>query len=295
VDDSPLRYGVYRSGSVEPRRFIVFLNGRTEWIEKYDFLPEILQLPPGVGFLTWDHRGQGASGGRPAHIDHYDHFCQDASAVIRHVVGNKPYAFLGHSMGSLIALYATLKGACKPQFLVLSAPLLQLPNEPLPRRITKPISHLLARGQLQSVHTGVSSLRGQPFAHNILTHDPNAFQRLQHSPYTMASPTVGWVKASFAATEWVHRPEAIQRLNAPTLILWGSGEQVVDYRGFAHWAHRASHISQTEIEVCKIPYARHEILNEIPRYRDPAIAHINRWAERHHFFNLRPVKSASSS
>ena len=35
ADTLDLRYGVHFRGKGEPKRFVVFLNGRTEWLEKY--------------------------------------------------------------------------------------------------------------------------------------------------------------------------------------------------------------------------------------------------------------------
>ena len=60
--DCKIRWGLFTQ-QAECKRFVLFVNGRSEWIEKYHYLPELLQLPSDCGFLTLDHRGQGASGG----------------------------------------------------------------------------------------------------------------------------------------------------------------------------------------------------------------------------------------
>lgn len=295
VDQTRIRYALYRSRSIEPKRYIVFLNGRTEWIEKYHDLPNCLRLPAGYGFLTMDHRGQGASEGHPAHVDSYDDFAKDAQAVIQAVVGARPYGLIGHSMGGLISLYACLKELIRPEFLVLSSPLLMLPNGPIPRPISKPISQLLSCGFLRLLSTGVSSHNQSLFHENSITHSYEGFCRVQNSPYTCASPTIGWVQASFQATSYVMRAKHLHRLPCPTLILCGSKETVVEYLGFPYWVQKASQHSSARVELSKIPGARHELLNEIPRYRDEAVRRIRQWAQANHFFNVQPVACSKTS
>lgn len=295
IDQSRIRYGVYKSKSLEPRRYIVFLNGRTEWIEKYNQLPIWLDLPAGYGFLTWDHRGQGASEGPAAHVENYDHFAADTAALIQHIVGDRQYGIVAHSMGGLISLYSTLKDYITPSFLVLSSPLLLLPNEPIKRAIAKPLSEILSRSPLRFCHTGVSSINQPIFHGNTLTHSYQGFDHIVRSRYTSLSPTIGWVNASFMASEYVNNISNLRRLNCPTLIICGSHEQVVDYFGFSQWVLKARKHANVAVELNKIPLAKHEILNEIPRYRNQAVAKIINWAKSSHFFNVKAVNQESMS
>ena len=77
------------------KTYIIFINGHGEYIEKYDYLPEDLKLPRNYGFLTWDHRGQGASDGEPRlHIESYDKFAKDAQFLVKTLVGNIPLSEL---------------------------------------------------------------------------------------------------------------------------------------------------------------------------------------------------------
>jgi lysophospholipase len=295
LDQTPIRYATFHPDHIEPRRYLIFLNGRGEWIEKYDFLPHSLQLPPGCGFLTWDHRGQGGSGGTSGHVASYEHFIADARTVISRVVGERPYAIVAHSMGGLIALLGTLSQSFQPLFLALSSPLLQLPNHPIPRILSKPLSHFLCRSQLQELPTGVRSTNRQSFHDNPLTHDAKAFHRILQSPLQTESPTVGWIKATFHATTEVMRPEKLQNLRVPTVVICGSNEDVIDYHGFPRWIAKAKKYGDGRLELMKIPKARHEILNEIPRYRNQAIRKIIDLAEETRFYHVRPIKQASSN
>ena len=73
-----LRYGTYPTNN-KFSKYVLFANGRTEWIEKYNYLPESLDLPKDTGFVSWDHRGQGGSGGARAMVDSYDSYSKDAA------------------------------------------------------------------------------------------------------------------------------------------------------------------------------------------------------------------------
>ena len=72
-EDISIRYSC--SDNFDEAEKIVFvLNGRSEWIEKFAHFIDALSLPEKTAWVTWDHRGQGKSGGKRSHIDHYDSF-----------------------------------------------------------------------------------------------------------------------------------------------------------------------------------------------------------------------------
>ncbi|MCU0664899.1 MAG: lysophospholipase [Myxococcota bacterium] len=98
---------------------VIFLNGRTEFVEKYDPMftslynqswatseeQTLSDLP--VDFYAIDHEGQGRSGGLKSHIDDYDIFVENLHAVMNRVNDlkkhKKPIFLMAHSMGGLIA------------------------------------------------------------------------------------------------------------------------------------------------------------------------------------------------
>src|SRR5690606_3257273 len=104
-----IRYALYKKTTNPITRCIVYLNGRTEWIEKYSHLANDLRLPEDCGFLALDHRGQGGSGGARSWVASYDDYVNDTRLVIDLVIPGLPYAIVAHSMGGLIAIYGNLK------------------------------------------------------------------------------------------------------------------------------------------------------------------------------------------
>src|SRR5690606_11436754 len=102
-----------------------------EWIEKYERLPQALALPDDCAFLTWDHFGQGASGGARSHIDDFTTYVHDMVCLIARYVEGRPYLLMAHSMGSLISLLGLGRCLIQPLSFIGLAPLLGLPRSPL--------------------------------------------------------------------------------------------------------------------------------------------------------------------
>lgn len=276
-DGKTIRFGVYQKGQQPVRRAVVFANGRSEWLEKYDFLPELLQLPEDCVFVTWDHRGQGASDGIRAGIDHYDTFVRDMQAIFQAAIPNTPYALLAHSMGGLISLYGTLTGKLHPKTLALSAPLLLMPETIMKRRLASRVAKVMNRGPLRNLNVGHGNFEKSRFAKNPLTHSAENYLKLQNAPYKVPSPTFGWVNATFEATAAIFDEERVRKLSAPVLIMGGSEEIVVDPRGFSLWTQLAHRVAATPARYELIPGARHELFNEIPQYQQRAVELTRRW------------------
>ena len=277
----PLRYALYHKGLGELKRCVVFLNGRSEWIEKYDYLPHEMGLESGTAFLTWDHRGQGVSGGQRSFIDTYDTYAKDAAAVISHAIPGVSYVVLAHSMGALVALYAALKGLMHPTAQVLSSPLLRLPNHPFKRKWSRPIARLLVQVGLGGLELGAGRTDPDNFAINRLTHSHEAFKRVANTPYPIGTATAGWLHATFNATDLIFDANLLASLAIPTLVVGATEESIVDPHGFSEWCQRARSACKVPVEYRLIGSARHELLNEVPRVREEVLRLAAGWFAMH--------------
>ncbi len=280
ADTLDLRYGVRFAGKGEPKRYVVFLNGRTEWLEKYAYLADDLGLGEGTAMLTWDHRGQGASGGVRSYVDDYETYAKDTQKIIEHVTKGKPYVVLSHSMGGLIALYAAVKGYITPGSMVLSSPLLGFPENPVPRKYAKPISKVLSVVGLGAVSSGAGNFAEIPFEKNKLTHHADLYQRMRATPYKIPGATFGWVDATFRALRVCFDPEVLKKYAVPTLVMGGSKETVVDVDAFQSWVRVASEHVKADVQLRVIPGAKHELFSEIPEYYDSAVHAARDWLAR---------------
>lgn len=280
ADTLDLRYGVHFQGRGEPKRYVVFLNGRTEWLEKYAYLATDLGLDEHTAMLTWDHRGQGASGGVRSYVDDYETYAKDTKKIVDHVTRGKPYVVLSHSMGGLIALYAAVRGYIAPRSLVLSSPLLGMPEYPVPPKYAKPLSKVLSVVGLGAVSSGGGTFTEIPFEKNKLTHHADLYERMRATPYKIPGATFGWVDATFRALRVCFDPEVLKNYTVPTLVMGGSKEQVVDAEAFKAWVRVASEHSKADVQMRLIPGAKHELFSEIPEYYDSAIAAARSWFAR---------------
>lgn len=266
-----LRYAVYYRGSGSPKKYVFFSNGRSEWLEKYCYLAGDLELDQDTALVMWDHRGQGGSGGTPAWIDDYATYARDTARIVAETAQDKPYVFLAHSMGGLIALYATLSGLIAPRAMVLGSPLLGLPNRPVPRSLAKPFSRLLTQMKLGAVSSGAGSFGETPFETNDLTQSRLLYERIQQNPFKIPGATFEWVAATFAAIDFVFSPDNMKKLTSPTLMLGGTAEAVVDQDAFAKWVSKAQDHVPTPVRLTMLQGARHELFSEIPTHYQNAI------------------------
>lgn len=281
-DRLDLRYGVWHQGEGRPKQYIVFANGRTEWMEKYDYLPSHLQLGQNQGFLTWDHRGQGASGGSRAHVEDYGDFAADAAKIIETATHGQPYIAITHSMGGLIMLTAIMSGWVKPRALLMSSPLLGLPNKPVPQFLARPLSRALTGCGIGSINIpAVGEFEKASFNHNVLTSCPERFARLKASPYPCPSPTFGWLDATFRALEYCWDPQNLKNFAVPTLIMVGSEEQVVDPGAIKRWVQEAQKNSGAKVDLTIFEGAKHELFSEVDTHYRKATAVAQAWIREH--------------
>lgn len=261
VDETQIRY-LKIGFEKDPSHVLIFLQGRAEWIEKYQFLYNDFCEKRGWGFLAIDHRGQGASGGKAAHVDSYDHFASDVKQLVDLEIKNKTYSVLAHSMGGLIALYSAMKGIITPDKMALSGPLLGMPQKPIPRIIANPFARKMCDLGFSKKDTAFGRHETIPFFLNKLTTDKAKYKIIQNSPYKIPGPTFGWIRASFDATEYIFHDSSIAKINFPIKVFVGSREDVVDPKAIVKWVNIASKISDKNLDLTRIADAKHELLFE---------------------------------
>lgn len=280
IDGIPIRFAVLKPARPAAQA-VLFLNGRSEWIEKYLDLPDWVDLGDDTLWITMDHRGQGESGGPRAYVESYDDYVTDAAAVLEAAAPDLPYAIVSHSMGGLIALYGTMQEVLQPKALALSSPLFCLPNAPLPRTLSKPLARMIAKTRHSQQPTGVGAQKRQGFVGNPLTSFLPGFKLVQKSPFPYVSPSFGWIEATFAACETILDINKIKDLKIPVRILGSADERVIDPAGWSDFCLLAGKTAQAPIEFFRLHGGRHELLNEIPSVRNEAVRLIRSWLQRY--------------
>ena len=94
-----------------PKAIVQVVHGFAEHSGRYlNVVNEI--IPLGYGVYADDHRGHGRSEGIRNYVDSFDQYVEDEKKlydIIKEKHPNLPIFLLGHSMGSLIAIYVIKK------------------------------------------------------------------------------------------------------------------------------------------------------------------------------------------
>lgn len=175
---------------------VVFFVGRGEYCEKYEQLPEDLELSESQALVVWDPPGQGGSDGLKGHVRDYEDYRAVARKVMAKFVDDRSYDILGHSMGSLTALSGVVAGDFTPRQMCLVAPFLGIAMNPYARLFLTQLVKLLVScgfGEVPWPFYGYSNR----FDGNGLTTDPDKFRRfIVEAPFPSPAMTLGWLVAS---------------------------------------------------------------------------------------------------
>lgn len=280
-DNFKIRYGVWNDGTSGT---VFFLNGRTEYIEKYsDTISKFLKR--GLSVVSLDWRSQGLSqryfGRRDiGHINNFTEYQTDLLSLIRLKeiqLLPKPFILVSHSMGGMIALRALVTKNHGFSGAIFSAPLWS------PRFFESAIINLLKGLSTVIKNPGLSKIKLYPGGkkpyvlltsakENSLTSDEKQFKRLQtiaraEPKLLVGPPTVGW---GIAAARELEKLEKSKAPNTPILIFMSSEETVVDNEAIKRFAEK-----NVNSKLVEINGARHEVFLETPKIQKIIWSHID--------------------
>lgn len=259
------------------RGTVLICTGRSEFIEKYFEVVQQL-LDRGFAAVVFDWRGQGLAtralrNRRKGHVGDFAEYGRDLEAVLNKVLRPhcpEPFFTIAHSMGGTVMALHAGSGRCAFRRIVLSAPMVEVHNLPLPRhlgRITGGLTRLgfggffVPQGQRAAVFD-------KGFADNVLTSDPARFRAMmafvRAAPeLALGAPTIGWLRAAFVAMRSLDDTAYRRAVRTPMLVIVPGADRVVSVGAMERFAERL----KTATPV-RIPHARHEILMERNGLRD---------------------------
>ncbi len=265
-----------RSGA---RAIVVFVTGRTEFIEKYIELAEDMQHE-NISLCLYDHCGQGGSGRLLAdrekgHVDTFINYARDLDLVLAAAAGKKhstPVYLVCHSMGAAVAALYCMLYRDRIGKLVLSSPMFGIRTGVyLPRYLVELMVAAACRLGFaeQYVPTTGPFKAVQPFTGNVLTSDEDRFKYNlflnNHLEYArFGGPTLHWLEEAFSSMRAIRL--SYDRIDCPVLILAGSRERVVDLREIRHFSKVAKKGMFREFQE-----ARHELFMERDRIRNEIV------------------------
>ena len=255
---------------------VVVLQGRAEFIEKYFETARDLRAK-GFAVATFDWRGQGLSeraltDRQKGYVRDFSQYATDLDAIMEQVVMPDcppPYFALGHSMGGAVAIRACHAGSRWFERVVLSAPMIALPQAGV-TRIAGPIARfmrLIGRGSAYVPAGNASLSNTEDFIGNVLTSDPVRFARnalvLEEEPQLgLGSPTVNWAHAALRQMNEFAQAGYAGHIRQPILMVAAGRDEVVSTPAIEQFG-----LNLLAGRHLILAGARHEILQEQDLYR----------------------------
>ncbi|MHB8628259.1 MAG: alpha/beta hydrolase [Aggregatilineales bacterium] len=258
----------------QERAVIVLAHGYGEHFGRYIHVAEYL-TQQGYLVYAFDHRGHGETHRHQAArtpLGYYDQFrvlVDDLNAVIQqthaeHV--NQPLFLFGHSMGGLIAAYATILDSSLLRGLILSAPAIAASADvPV---VQKLIGRTLSRIAPQAgAVPRISS--------SMLSRDPDVGRAYDADPkvaHTKMTARVGVEMVN--ASDYVL--DNADKISLPILIMHGSSDRIVNPKS-SQMLYDRVHSADKTLKIYEGFY--HESLNEIGKER--VLADLASWLANH--------------
>lgn len=272
-DDISIRWGYAVPDVSSGRGTVLFLNGRTEYMEKYQEVFAALRQR-GYTVYSCDWRGQGLSGrmlsdSQKGYVPRFEDYLEDLDQLTEIVRSHRPpspFIIMGHSMGGHLALRFIKRHPGLFERGVVTAPMIdiQVPFF-LPRQLLRWLVHLaVEKGKEGDYVLGSGGFgdRDCRFAGNPLTSDRARFQRnvdmIRQDPrLALGGVTYGWLEAALTSIERVSAPAFVQSLELPLLMVTASEERIVSRNAQERFCRQALNCRMVCIEG-----ARHELLVE---------------------------------
>lgn len=275
-DRISLRYGI--STSEVPRGYVLILQGRGEFIERYEETASDLGAR-GWGCVTFDFRGQGGSSREApdpnmGYVRDLAHYATDARHVMNHIEHKHGIVcdlVLTHSTGGLIAMGMMLGQADLWKSAVMIAPFFGLGGPDWLSVAAQFLSSGLCRYGFdkqylpgQSSHSPLKDFAPE----NLLTSDPIRYERnrtfLRNDPSLVIGGTsAGWLDACFQAQASTATKLASVADTLPPITMVLAGNDLV----VSNQITEEIFGGLPNISITEIPEARHEILQEQDMFR----------------------------
>ena len=240
--------------------WIIATHGIGEHLGRHSYLKELFGHE--FNIFQYDLRGHGRSRGERAYIDDFSVFTKDLDEIIYFLKKKyrmKRYILFGHSMGSLITanyMQNTCNSKFYPEKVILSAPPVGFPGA---------LGNIVKFAPFKLI----DKLASIPYSANIsglvdlnaLSHDPRVAENYKKDELcSMKYHSKLLLELAKTSLDVFSRP---LRIKCTATCIYGTGDKVVSPEAIEHYF---THIDKS-FKVKKIVNAKHEIHNEISKYR----------------------------
>ncbi|GAB6143985.1 alpha/beta fold hydrolase [Desulfocicer niacini] len=270
-DNQLLRYGMAQASHGSPRGCLLFLNGRSEFMEKYEKVVDQL-VSRGFLVVSLDWRGQGLSvreleNRDKGYVRSFQCYLDDLAAFFMKVITplGLPVTILAHSMGGHIALRAMACMGIHVKNAVLISPMVDIVTRPIPRVLAGVLARQMVswgKEELYVPGNGDYNPDKVQFENNPLTHDLHGFWQEhrcieKNRDLALGGVTWGWLNAAFESINTLTKTDVVPRITLRVLLLSAAQDQVVSCKAQKKLCERLPRGT-----FVSVPRARHEILNE---------------------------------
>jgi lysophospholipase len=271
-DGLSIRWGKAAADGRSPCGSVLLLNGRTEYMEKYQETAAALTRRNWTVY-SLDWRGQGLSermlsDRHKGFVGCFEDYLGDLDRLVdkmREQAAPRPWVLLGHSMGGHIGIRYVHNYPGLLDCVVLTSPMLDIQLPGLPRNFLRGFVRMaVAWGGAGKFAPGGRRYlsHSQRFQDNPLTTDVKRFQRvvddLRHDPrLALGGVTFGWLRAAFDSIDRVMQPSFAHAITLPVLMVCAGDERIVcpaAQKQFGSWLSACRRI--------EVEGARHELLVE---------------------------------
>ncbi|MBL4836437.1 MAG: alpha/beta hydrolase [Kordiimonadaceae bacterium] len=277
-DGKQIRFARFPASRVDvPKGTIIFLPGRTEFIEK--FLEDV-HVFNALGFAcaAMDLRGQGMSF-RP-HRDREKHFVRsfsphlsDVKALFDQVLENKmpkPFILMGHSAGSHVILRFLERHPGYVEAAITVAPMVRIFLNGMPYFLAKCLTWLARHMGFGAAYiAGHSAFKeGRWGWRKSLTHDEDRFADedffVQNKDKRLAvgGATYKWLWEAMKSTDLLNKKGVAEAIKVPVLVFQAGEDTIVDNAAQEAFVERMPNAKLVRIEG-----AMHELLKETDEHR----------------------------
>ncbi len=271
-DRLSIRYGFLPC--TRSRGTVVFLNGRSEFMEKHlETLSELNQRGFAVFSLDW--RGQGLSSRMLANphkgfVGSYEDYLRDLrlfmTRIVRNMRGEGPLIFLCHSMGGHIGLRYLHDFPGEISRAVLVSPMMEIRTPPFPLIFSRVLTRAAVRQGYAHAYALTQKDFVRPdrrnFPRNPLTRDFERYmdegRAVDRNPrLALGGVTYGWLEATFASGDILLSPGYGRAVQSPVLVLSAERDTVVSVHAQKEFC---TDLPQCTFKIISESY--HEILKE---------------------------------
>lgn len=228
---------------------IVIIHGMGEHSGRYQHVAKKL-TENGLGVIAFDQFGHGKTSGKRGHNPGFNKVLESISKLINKatdVFGEKPMFLYGHSMGGNAVINYTLRKKNNLTGIIATSPMLRLAFTPPKWKL------LLGKVMLK---LAPSITLGNELDPNDISRDKTEVEKYILDPLVHSKISPNFSLLFIDSGEWAIKNAT--SLKSPILLLHGTGDKIIDYKGTEAFAKKAK---EPSLKLYKNGY--HELQNDL--------------------------------